>query len=351
MTSSSKVQGKEFQAHKNILSASSPYFKTMFGSDFREKNQNTITMDQSISAEVLELILDVIYTCKVPLTTDNVIDVVMAADFLEMDKVVHLCDHFLHDNMTVEKCAEYFQVARTLNLKQPAALSKRYIRSYFIEVRKTQGFKSLDQSSFLEILGAKDLRICRQEIEIFRAMCWWMEDKTLTEAELDAIFTKKGYIRLRNIPKRLLQKEVLPHELMKAGVRHKCVEEALAFHANPYNEPILALEDQENIRGVPCFVATGTRQVQDYSDKNKSPRTRFVFRPIEDDDDRSADVKDVKFNMALEQESLCCVTYGKTFIFIYGVRSGDHQCVFLRYHVTTGEWKKLEPPPLGETCP
>ena len=44
-----KVEGRSFQAHRNILAAASPYFKVMFGSNFKEKNQSVINLEEAIS--------------------------------------------------------------------------------------------------------------------------------------------------------------------------------------------------------------------------------------------------------------------------------------------------------------
>ena len=201
-----KVEGRTFQAHKNILAAASPYFRVMFGSNFKEKNESVINLEDTIATDVLELILDAIYTSNLHLTTENVVEIAMAADFLEMKKILHLCEHFLCDHITVDTCAEYFKFARILNLDQPAALAKKYILDFFKEVKKTDGFQNLDHRSVVEILSARDIHISGQEIEIFRSIYLWLEDKSLSEKEVDVLLTDSNYVSYRSIPKKLFDR-------------------------------------------------------------------------------------------------------------------------------------------------
>ena len=340
-----KVEGRTFRAHRNILAAASPYFKVMFGSNFKEKNQSDINLEESITADGLELILDVIYRSKLYLTTENVGVIAMAADFLEMKEVLHLCDHFIYDHVTVDTCAKYFKFARLLNMDQPATLAKRYILYYFKEVKKTDGFQNLDLRSVREILSSRDLHISGQEIEIFRAICMWLEDKSLPEKEVDRLLTDSNYIRYRSIPKKPLTKEILPHKLVNNDVRRQCIKNALTYQAELYKQPFLTLDDEKNLRGIPCFV--GLAITVRYRNQNRTSKPKLVFRPITESDEVSPEINDVKLNVTLEHNSLCCISYANCFIFVYGVSSGDRNCVFLRYNVL-GTWLKLEPPPLIE---
>ena len=340
-----KVEGRTFEAHRNILAAASPYFKVMFGSNFEEKNQSVINLEESITADVLELILETIYTSKLCLTTENVVEIAMAADFLEMKKVLPLCDDFMFDHVTVDTCAEYFKFSRILNLDQCAASTKRYILKCFMEVKKTAGFQNLDLRSVREILSARDIRISGQEIEIFRAICMWLEDKSLPEKEVDRLLTDSNYIRYRSIPKKPLTKEVLPHKLINNDVRRQCIQNALTYRAKLYKQPFLTLDDENNLRGIPCFVGVGTTMT--YRSQNRISKQKLVFLPIKESDEASPVINDVKLNVTLKQESLCCISHANCFIFVFGVSVDERNCVFLRYNVS-GTWLKLEPLPLIE---
>ena len=341
-----KVEGRSFQAHRNILAAASPYFKVMFGSNFKEKNESVINLEDTIATDVLELILDAIYTSNLHLTTENILEIAMAADFLEMKKILHLCDHFLYEHVTIDTCADYFKFARVLNLDQPAALAKKYILKYFKEVKKTEGFQNLDHRSVLEIVAARDVHISGQEIEIFRSICLWLEDRSLPEKEVDALLTDSNYVRYRSIPKKLLEKEIRPHKLINNEIRRQCIQNALTYHTELYKQPIVALEHEKNLRGITCFVGVGVKLMK-YKGENRTTRAKLIFRPLKESDEKCPEIKDVKLNMTLEQLSLCCITYGNSFIFLYGATTGSRKSVFLRYNVS-GTWLKLEPPPLKE---
>lgn len=77
-----------FPAHKAIL-LRSPYFETMFSSEFREAQESehlhTITVD--CTPEVLEVILTFLYTEKTDFRLEVALDVLYTADMLFLDKL------------------------------------------------------------------------------------------------------------------------------------------------------------------------------------------------------------------------------------------------------------------------
>ncbi|XP_072023098.1 uncharacterized protein [Amphiura filiformis] len=90
-----KVGSKSFPAHKNILAASSGYFKTMFTSGFQEAE---ISLDGD--GEIFKMILDCIYAGDTSdWTSDNIIEVLNMAIHLKADSVVTCCSHFLHNEL------------------------------------------------------------------------------------------------------------------------------------------------------------------------------------------------------------------------------------------------------------
>ena len=58
------AEGKEFPCHRAVLSASSQYFRTMFGSSLRESNERRIKFD-GVTSLALGRIIDFIYSGRI----------------------------------------------------------------------------------------------------------------------------------------------------------------------------------------------------------------------------------------------------------------------------------------------
>ena len=72
---------KEFKAHRNVLSAASPFFHKLFQSDMKE-NQEGIARFEEISGSVMEDVLQFIYTGSVEVTQENSEDLIATANYL-----------------------------------------------------------------------------------------------------------------------------------------------------------------------------------------------------------------------------------------------------------------------------
>ncbi|KAJ8360902.1 hypothetical protein SKAU_G00174270 [Synaphobranchus kaupii] len=99
------VEGKVFRAHKNVLLASSRYFKTLYcqarkvpGSapgDSRTIAATTVTHLDIVTATGFRVILDFVYSARLALTSRNVIEVMSAASYLQMTDIVQACHAFI----------------------------------------------------------------------------------------------------------------------------------------------------------------------------------------------------------------------------------------------------------------
>jgi len=73
--------GKEFEAHRNVLSAASPLFSKLFQSNMKE-NREEIVRFEGISGAVMEDVLQFIYTGSVEVTQEKYCeDLIAAADY------------------------------------------------------------------------------------------------------------------------------------------------------------------------------------------------------------------------------------------------------------------------------
>ncbi|KAH0617617.1 hypothetical protein JD844_016049 [Phrynosoma platyrhinos] len=96
------VNGKVFRAHKNILVAGSRYFKTLYCFTNKEnRNQTTVTYLDVVAVQGFSVILDFLYSGNLVLTSENAIEVMSVASYLQMTEVVQSCRNFIKDALNI----------------------------------------------------------------------------------------------------------------------------------------------------------------------------------------------------------------------------------------------------------
>ncbi|XP_075961835.1 zinc finger and BTB domain-containing protein 10 isoform X2 [Anarhichas minor] len=96
------VSGRVFRAHKNILVAGSRYFKTLYCLTKAEaQDQATVTYLDVAAVQGVAVILDFLYSGNLLLTSQNAIEVMSVASFLQMSEVVHSCRAFIKDALNI----------------------------------------------------------------------------------------------------------------------------------------------------------------------------------------------------------------------------------------------------------
>uniref|UniRef100_A0A2K5F756 Zinc finger and BTB domain containing 8A n=1 Tax=Aotus nancymaae TaxID=37293 RepID=A0A2K5F756_AOTNA len=97
------VEGKVFKAHRNVLFASSGYFKMLLSQNSKETSQPTTATFQAFSPDTFTVILDFVYSGKLSLTGQNVIEVMSAASFLQMTDVISVCKTFIKSSLDISE--------------------------------------------------------------------------------------------------------------------------------------------------------------------------------------------------------------------------------------------------------
>ncbi|KAL0599151.1 Zinc finger and BTB domain-containing protein 10 [Plecturocebus cupreus] len=96
------VSGKIFKAHKNILVAGSRFFKTLYCASDKEKpKQNNTTHLDIAAVQGFSVILDFLYSGNLVLTSQNAIEVMTVASYLQMSEVVQTCRNFIKDALNI----------------------------------------------------------------------------------------------------------------------------------------------------------------------------------------------------------------------------------------------------------
>lgn len=96
-----------FRAHKNILVAGSRYFKTLYCLTQSEGQDHTTVTHLDVAAvQGFSVILDFLYSGNLLLTSQNAIEVMSVASYLQMTEVVQSCRAFIKDALNISSKQE-----------------------------------------------------------------------------------------------------------------------------------------------------------------------------------------------------------------------------------------------------
>ncbi|EYB96209.1 hypothetical protein Y032_0152g2864 [Ancylostoma ceylanicum] len=166
------VAGEEkIPAHKVVLAAFSPYFEAMFRSGMLEAKDSQVNM-KNIDAATLRNLVGYAYGQNITVTKQNLQDVIVAANFLQLEELSKKCEKFLFEKQTDEDNAlSILKVLTTLS-SSIAARAEQYVKNTFSAIAQTDGFLNLSYEDVKKLLSATDLHTPSEEEVFYAAMRW-----------------------------------------------------------------------------------------------------------------------------------------------------------------------------------
>ncbi|XP_073438382.1 kelch-like protein 10 [Dendrobates tinctorius] len=168
-----KVDGVEFNAHKNILCGCSPYFRALFTNHWKNSEEKVYDIS-GISPEIMKLVLEYAYTWTVPINVNNVENLFIAADYFNILGLLPLCSDFMinqlcpKNSLGIYKFTEYYYCPK---LHQKAYV---YILHNFENIMKTSDeFLELSPTELKGLLEKDELNV-KQEEAAFEAIIKWI---------------------------------------------------------------------------------------------------------------------------------------------------------------------------------
>merc|ERR1740138_1718774 len=146
----------EYPAHKAVLASRSAYFRALFSSEFRERSQSRLPLED-ITPDQLVMLLNFIYTDDwLVEDQDFALDMIPIADRFSVLDLKRLCERTLICLMSVENVARIFALADryACNRLRSRALLFMTDSHNFHVVMKTESFGDLDKVLILEVLTA-----------------------------------------------------------------------------------------------------------------------------------------------------------------------------------------------------
>jgi len=138
------VNNKQFSAHKNILSARSRVFCTMFKSGMRESKDQVIPIEDTEEVTFKEM-LRFIYSgqCDPSILQDKTVDVLAIADRFDVPCLKLMCEDILLQRLTVDNASDTLLLADTYHSCQLKKFVVDFMVENFFQVLATDSFKDL----------------------------------------------------------------------------------------------------------------------------------------------------------------------------------------------------------------
>ncbi|XP_012372767.1 zinc finger and BTB domain-containing protein 8B [Octodon degus] len=95
------VEGRIFKAHRNILFANSGYFRALLIHYIQDSGRHSTASLDIVTSDAFSTILDFLYSGKLDLCGENVIEVMSAASYLQMNDVVNFCKTYIRSSLDI----------------------------------------------------------------------------------------------------------------------------------------------------------------------------------------------------------------------------------------------------------
>ncbi|XP_059171647.1 uncharacterized protein LOC131952806 [Physella acuta] len=168
-----KVDDVSLPCHRIFLAASSHFFRALLMTDMKEAKEGCVKIN-GISLKTFQHILKSMYTGKVPLTTDNFIDIWKAADQLQIDFIVIHCEDFAAKAISVENIESVVNTAKAFKSEKVLNASKSFMLNNFGILMNDKPIMELEVKDFNELIDSRDLKV-ENEDWVIQAVLQWVE--------------------------------------------------------------------------------------------------------------------------------------------------------------------------------
>ena len=191
---------KEFKAHRNVLSAASPFFCKLLRSDMKE-NREGIVRFKEISGAVMEDVLEFIYTGSVEVNQENSKDLIAAANYLLVPGLKKLSARFLERQMSQLNCISTFYFAEMYQCDELITNTRRFIHANFASVAEMDEFLNLKAKEVERWISSDKISVA-VEADVFKIVLKWIEqDQSERRASFEQLF---GHVRLASLSRDFL---------------------------------------------------------------------------------------------------------------------------------------------------
>ena len=200
----------KFKAHRNVLSAASPYFDKLLQSDMKENREGIVRFEE-ISGSVLEDVLEFIYIGTVEVTQENAEELIAAGNYLIIPGLKTASGRFLEREMSHINCISTFYLAEKYECDELITNSRLFIHKNIVAVAKLDEFLLLQAKEIERWISSDEITV-NEEADVFKIILDWVNHR---KSERKTVFEELfGHVRLGFLSRECLE-DVVTNELVR----------------------------------------------------------------------------------------------------------------------------------------
>ena len=207
------IDNIEFKAHRNVLSAASPYFDKLLQSNMKENREGIVRFEE-ISGSVLKDVLEFIYSGTVDVTQENAEKLIAAGNYLIIPGLKTASGRFLEREMSHINCISTFYLAEKYECDEFITNSRLFIHENIVTVAKLDEFLLLEAKEIERWISSDEITV-KEEADVFKIILDWVNHrKSERKAAFEELFR---HVRLSFLSRNCLE-DVVTNELVRENL-------------------------------------------------------------------------------------------------------------------------------------
>ncbi|XP_077075988.1 kelch-like protein 29 [Siphateles boraxobius] len=228
------VEGKEFEVHQNVLASCSLYFKDLVKRSSRETGtgEKLELKMTNIGADVLELLLEFVYTGSLVIHSANAKTLLEAANKFQFNTFCKVCVSFLEKQLTAANCLGVLAMAEAMCCTELHNMAKAFALQNFPDVAGQDEILSISKEDLVNYLSNDSLNTKAEELVYETVIKWIKKDPVSRVQHISELL---AVVRLPFIHPSYLLNVVDNEELIKSSEACRdLVNEAKRYHMLPH---------------------------------------------------------------------------------------------------------------------
>ena len=220
-------------ANRMILSCCSRFFEAMFDLEMKEKYQNHVQI-HGVDGAAVKSVIDFMYSREVKITSENVMELIAASDYLQVAEVKQFCCEFLESILSLNNWFTILSAAKLYESEHLLDQVHEYVGKNFNDAVQTDEFNLLVKHDLVGLISNSN-RNHIKEVLIFEGLITWCRHDEVARKD-DFLAMYEELVDLDKISSNELEEIVLKEKLISENHYHrlKVVENILAQERKLY---------------------------------------------------------------------------------------------------------------------